>query len=135
MTSRPVCTSHASACCGRTCARRRRRLPACGECCASVRLFNARAAAVDGFAAHVRLLRNTANVGFARGVNQGLAASKAPYVLVMNPDCRLMAGAITTLRTALDAHDQCAIVGPRVLNPDGSVQGSARGDPDMLTGL
>jgi len=93
------------------------------------------AAAVDAFAAHVRLLRNTANVGFARGVNQGLAASKAPYVLVMNPDCRLMAGAITTLRTALDAHDQCAIVGPRVLNPDGSVQGSARGDPDMLTGL
>ena len=89
------------------------------------------AAAVDGFAAHVRLLRNTANVGFARGVNQGLAASKAPYVLVMNPDCRLMAGAITTLRTALDAHDQCAIVGPRVLNPDGSVQGSARGDPDV----
>ena len=28
----------------------------------------------------------------------------------------------------------CAIVGPRILNPDGSVQGSARGDPDMLTG-
>src|SRR5262249_110425 len=29
----------------------------------------------------------------------------------------------------------CAIAGPRILNPDGSVQGSARGDPDMLTGL
>jgi GT2 family glycosyltransferase len=24
---------------------------------------------------------------------------------------------------------------PRILNPDGSIQGSARGDPDMLTGL
>ena len=35
----------------------------------------------------------------------------------------------------LDAHPHCAIVGPRILNPDGSVQGSARGDPDMLTGL
>jgi N-acetylglucosaminyl-diphospho-decaprenol L-rhamnosyltransferase len=53
----------------------------------------------------------------------------------MNPDCRLMAGAIATLRGVLDAHADCAIVGPRILNPDGSVQGSARGDPDMLTGL
>jgi GT2 family glycosyltransferase len=68
-------------------------------------------------------------------VNQGLAATRAPYVLVMNPDCRLMAGAIGAMRAVLDAHPQCAVVGPRVLNPDGSVQGSARGDPDMLTGL
>ncbi len=93
------------------------------------------AAAVDAHAAHVRLIGNTTNAGFARGVNQGLAATKAPYVLIMNPDCRLMAGAFGTLRAALDAHAQCAIAGPRILNPDGSVQGSARGDPDMLTGL
>jgi len=93
------------------------------------------ATAVDAFAANLRLVRNTANAGFARGVNQGLAATTAPYVLIMNPDCRLMAGAIGTLRTVLDAHERCAIVGPRILNPDGSLQGSARGDPDMLTGL
>lgn len=91
--------------------------------------------AVAAFARHVKLASNGANVGFARGVNQGLAATTAPYVLVMNPDCRLMAGAIATLRAVLDAHPQCAIAGPRILNPDGTVQGSARGDPDMLTGL
>jgi GT2 family glycosyltransferase len=77
---------------------------------------------VNQFLSDVRLVRNEANVGFARGVNQGL-------------DCRLMAGAIAALRGVLDAQPQCAITGPRVLNPDGSVQGSARGDPDMLTGL
>lgn len=91
--------------------------------------------AVDRFAANVRLMTNSANVGFARGVNQGLAATRAPLVLIMNPDCRLMAGAIAALRAVLDAHPSCAIAGPRILNPDGSVQGSARGDPDMLTGL
>ena len=90
---------------------------------------------VNQFLPDVRLTRNDANVGFARGVNQGLAATTAPYVLIMNPDCRLMAGAIAALRGVLDAQPQCAITGPRVLNPDGSVQGSARGDPDMLTGL
>jgi GT2 family glycosyltransferase len=93
------------------------------------------AAKVNPFVANVRLVSNQANVGFARGVNQGIAATTAPYVLIMNPDCRLMAGAIATLRAVLDAHPDCAIAGPRVLNPDGSVQGSARGDPDMLTGL
>ena len=92
-------------------------------------------AAVDAFAANVRLARNSTNVGFARAVNQGLAATSAPHVLIMNPDCRLMAGAAGTLRAILDTYPQCAIVGPRILNPDGSMQGSARGDPDMLTGL
>jgi GT2 family glycosyltransferase len=91
--------------------------------------------AVSAFAPAVRLVRNSTNVGFGRGVNQGLREIGAPYVLVMNPDCRLVAGAVTTLRAELDRHDKCAIVGPRILNPDGSVQGSARGDPDMLTGL
>lgn len=91
--------------------------------------------AVGAFAAHVRLVRNDANVGFARGVNQGLTATTAPYVLIINPDCRLMPGAIRMMRAVLDADARCAIVGPRILNPDGSVQGSARGDPDMLTGL
>lgn len=99
-------------------------------------------ASVDGsiatvcrFAGNVRLVRNDANVGFARGVNQGIGATTAPYVLIMNPDCRLMAGAIALLRGALDGDAQCAIAAPRILNLDGSVQGSARGDPDMLTGL
>jgi hypothetical protein len=99
-------------------------------------------ASVDGsgataheFAPHVSLVENRENVGFGRAVNQGLAASAGPLVLIMNPDCRLVAGAIAALRSELEAHGGCAIVGPRILNPDGSVQGSARGDPDMFTGL
>jgi GT2 family glycosyltransferase len=99
-------------------------------------------ASVDGsgaiaeeFAPHARLVANTENVGFARGQNQGMRLSSAPFVLVMNPDCGLMPGAIATLLETFDRHPECAIVGPRILNPDGSAQGSARGDPDMLTGL
>ncbi len=90
---------------------------------------------VREFAPHVTLVRNTENVGFGRGVNQGLRVSTAPLVLVMNPDCRLVAGALETLRAEIEKHSLCAIVGPCILDPDGSVQGSARGDPDMLTGL
>ena len=87
------------------------------------------------FAPHASIIRNTENVGFARGVNQGLAKARASLVLIMNPDCRLVAGAIAALRVELQRHASCAIVGPKILNPDGSLQGSARGDPDMFTGL
>ena len=91
--------------------------------------------AVAAFAPHARVLRNRENVGFARGVNQGLAATSGPAVLIMNPDCQLSPGAFDALSRELNASDQVALVGPRILNPDGSMQGSARGDPDMLTGL
>ena len=90
---------------------------------------------VTRFAPYARVVRNRANVGFARGVNQGLGATRAPTVLIMNPDCRLAQGAIDLLNGELGRSEGVAIVGPRILNPDGSVQGSARGDPDMLTGL
>ena len=98
-------------------------------------------ASTDGSAAVVEtfpqatLIRNATNVGFGRAVNQAVASSKAPLLLMMNPDCQLAPGAMATLRAALDADPACAIVGPRILDPDGAVQGSARGDPDMLTGL
>lgn len=92
-------------------------------------------AGVAAFAPTVRLIRNAANVGFGTAVNQGIAATTAPLVLIMNPDARLEPGAVAGLEAVLAAHDACALVGPRILNPDGSVQGSARGDPDMLTGL
>jgi GT2 family glycosyltransferase len=93
------------------------------------------AAVVLQFAPQARLISNSANVGFGRGINQGLAASVAPLVLIINPDCRLEPGALGGLRAALDRHPSCAIAGPRILDPDGAVQGSARGDPDMFTGL
>jgi GT2 family glycosyltransferase len=92
-------------------------------------------AIVEKFAPQVRLLRNIDNVGFARGMNQGLAATTAPRVVIMNPDCHLMSGALATMDAELDRSPDCALVGPRILDPDGSLQGSARGDPDMLTGL
>jgi GT2 family glycosyltransferase len=90
---------------------------------------------IEAVAPVVRLIRNSANVGFGRGVNQGVAANTAPLVLLINPDCTIARGATGMLAAALRDDPSCAIIGPQILDPDGSVQGSARGDPDMLTGL
>ncbi len=83
----------------------------------------------------VTLLRNPVNVGFARAVNQGLASSQGPLVMLLNPDCVLRPGLVPALVTDLDAHPECAIAAPAILNEDGTVQGSLRGDPTMWTGL
>jgi GT2 family glycosyltransferase len=83
----------------------------------------------------VTLYRNETNRGFARGINQALAEVSSGLVLVLNPDCRLLPEAVELLSAEIAKHPECAIVGPRILNDDGSVQGSARGDPTLLTGL
>jgi len=93
------------------------------------------AAIAQEFAPAVTLVSNTANIGFGRAVNQALAQARAPFVLIMNPDCRLEPGAMAALEGEMSRQPQCAIAGPRILDPDGSVQGSARGDPDMFTGF
>ena len=93
------------------------------------------AAIVAAFAPRARLVRNAVNVGFGRAVNQGVALSASPSLLLMNPDCRLVSGAVSAMRAVLEAEPSCAVVGPRILDPGGAVQGSARGDPDMFTGL
>src|SRR5262245_35102688 len=58
---------------------------------------------------HTTLVRNARNVGFGRAVNQAAALSKSPLLLLMNPDCRLVPGAISVLRAALDAEPSCAV--------------------------
>lgn len=85
---------------------------------------------------NVTVIRNHTNTGFAAAVNQGVAAAaEGAPVLLLNPDCQLTAGAAGELERELDAHPECAIVAPLVLDEDGTVQGSVRGDPTILTGL
>ena len=68
----------------------------------------------------IRLICNARNLGFAGGVNVGIRASRHPLVLLLNPDTRVSGEAVVRLVDQLDAHPEVGIVGPRVLNEDGS---------------
>ena len=83
----------------------------------------------------VRGIANRENVGYARAVNQGLAATSAEFVLVMNPDCVPERGAVPALIHYLRAHPRTAVAGPMILDSDGTLQYSARSFPDHLTFL
>jgi len=90
---------------------------------------------VAGEAPWARLVRTGANLGYARAVNRGIAATSGAMVLVLNPDCVWHPGAIQTLAAWLGSQPRCGVAAPRILNSDGTLEYSARGYPDSLTFL
>ena len=79
----------------------------------------------------VRLLDNTENVGFARGNNQALRLRRGRHILLLNPDTEVHPGALQALVCFLDEHPEVGAVGPRLLNPDGSLQVSCYPAPTL----
>jgi GT2 family glycosyltransferase len=69
------------------------------------------------------------NRGLAAGWNRGLAETSSEHVLVLNADAWLVEGALAALVGAAGRHPRAAVVGPRLLNTDGSLQRSVRGFP------
>jgi GT2 family glycosyltransferase len=82
-----------------------------------------------------RLIRNDTNTGFARGNNIGYARSHGRYALFLNPDTLVHDGALDTLVEWMDAHPRAGACGPKLLNPDGSLQPSCRAFPSFGAGL
>ncbi|HEY0068398.1 MAG TPA: glycosyltransferase family 2 protein, partial [Chloroflexia bacterium] len=83
----------------------------------------------------VRLLALARNLGFSGGNNAGIRAARGKYVLLLNPDTVALSGSIATLATYMEAHDDTGITGPRLLNPDGTLQPSRRRFPTIATAL
>lgn len=83
---------------------------------------------------NIRLVRN-ANAGYAAGINLGVATSSAAgAIAVLNPDVRLMPASVRTLVDRLD-DPRVGIVGPRLVNEDGSLAPSIRRTPTILRSL
>ena len=78
-----------------------------------------------------RFLPTGRNRGYGGGANFGIAASDSELVLVCNADLEVRPGAVAALVAALDAEPDVAIVGPRILDPDGSLYPSARSFPAL----
>ncbi len=70
----------------------------------------------------VKLVRNGANLGFAKGNNAGIRVARGEYILILNPDTIVHARALEKLVAFADRHPEGGAFGCRVLNPDGSNQ-------------
>jgi GT2 family glycosyltransferase len=71
------------------------------------------------------------NRGLAAGWNAGVERTRGRYVLLLNSDAWLDAGALEALVAFADAHPDAAVVGPRLRNPNGTLQRSVRGFPTL----
>jgi GT2 family glycosyltransferase len=75
-----------------------------------------------------RVMRQ-ANVGMGGGNNAGMRVASGRYFLLLNSDAWMTDGAVERLVAFADSRPDAAVVGPRLRNPDGSLQRSVRGFP------
>ena len=71
------------------------------------------------------------NRGLGAGWNIGLRETTSTYALLLNADAWLAEGALGRLVEFADTRPRAAVVGPRLLNPDGTLQRSVRGYPTL----
>jgi len=71
------------------------------------------------------------NRGLGAGLNAGMLALPARYHLLINSDAWLVGEALERLVAFADAHEDAAVVAPRLRNPDGTLQRSVRGFPTL----
>ena len=83
----------------------------------------------------VRLVVNAENAGFSKANNQAIARTDSRYAFLLNSDAFIHPGALDRLVAYADAHPQAGIVGPKVLNSDGSLQFSCRRFPSLGAGF
>ena len=91
----------------------------------------------------VRLIANEANVGYPAANNQGLRAlgvgsdvQDGPrYALLLNPDTEVPPDAFAQLLAFMDENEDIAVVGPRLVLPDGSLDLACRRGFDSMSAL
>ncbi|MDP9232422.1 MAG: glycosyltransferase family 2 protein [Actinomycetota bacterium] len=71
------------------------------------------------------------NKGLGGGSNAGMRIASGDYFLLLNSDAWALDDAVERLAAFADEHPEAAVVGPRLLNPDGSLQRSLRGFPTV----
>jgi N-acetylglucosaminyl-diphospho-decaprenol L-rhamnosyltransferase len=71
------------------------------------------------------------NLGMGGGNNAGMRLASGRYFLLLNSDAWVTGDAIEQLARFADQQPDSAVVGPRLLNPDGSLQRSVRAFPTL----
>lgn len=87
--------------------------------------------AIRSNCAGVRLIALPTNRGFGSANNRGAAEAKGEFLFFLNNDTTMRGDSITALATFLRTRPAAAVVGPRLRNPDGTIQVSAGDFPGI----
>lgn len=82
---------------------------------------------IKGFKDKVVLVQSKVNSGFAKGVNLGVENSKSEYLVLLNPDTKILKnGDLEKMRDALIENPEFGLIGPKFVYPDGKSQATVR---------
>ena len=71
------------------------------------------------------------NKGLGGGSNAGMRVASGDYYLLLNSDAWALEGSVEKLTAFADSRPDAAVVGPKLLNPDGTLQRTVRGFPTL----
>ena len=80
----------------------------------------------------IRVIKNTANLGFAKACNQGFKICTAEFVLLLNPDAQLLINTLKDSSSYLQQHPEVDILGARLLDDNGKTTASCARFPTPL---
>lgn len=80
-----------------------------------------------------RLIRNKRNLGFGRANNVAARAASGDFLFFLNPDCVVEDTTIGKLANYLEKNKDVAVVGPKLLNSNGSIQREIANFPNFLS--
>ena len=81
----------------------------------------------------VKLIINNSNIGYSKSNNKAVSVSNGEYLFFLNPDCILLNNCIEELLVEYKIEPRTGIIGPKLLNTDGSLQLSAGFIPKLST--
>ena len=73
---------------------------------------------------------NQSNLGFATAVNQGIAISSGKYIMLLNPDAKVLDNSLSRVIEFMEANPRIGILGPQVFDGTGEIQDACR---DFMT--
>lgn len=79
---------------------------------------------VHEFYPGVKTIAAKENLGLAFGNNLGIRASRGAYLLIINPDIAVFEGMVEKMIEYLEKNSHVALLGPKLINPDQTVQSS-----------
>lgn len=87
---------------------------------------------IDPIDPKTSVIRPASNLGYGKAVNLAFENMDCQYVLVCNPDIEVLPGAIEQMVGELEKSIENALVGPKILNSDGSIYPSVRCFPSLI---
>lgn len=79
----------------------------------------------------VVVIQNGENLGFGTANNRGAKESTGRYIMFLNDDTRILPGSLAKMIEFMDANPDIAVLGPKLLNADGTLQSSIENFPSM----